>query len=78
MVTKSFRLKTGPFYLNKKTEIPWPVLELQFGSDYSRTIDFKRKFLNTLRKVTLVYTDANVEIGAKGLILNPSKKCIFS
>lgn len=66
------------YYLNKRIEIPWAVLELQFGSDYARTIDFKRKFIEHLKKVTLVYKEVNLEIGEKSLILKPSKLCISS
>lgn len=60
-------------YLSKRTEIPWAVLELQFGADYTRTRDFKRYFLEQLRFVNTVYPGANFGIGKNGLILQPGK-----
>lgn len=60
-------------YLRKSTEIPWPVLEMQFGADYQRTIDFKINFLKQLQAVLLVYPEANVEERDRGLLLKPSK-----
>jgi len=59
-------------YLNKKTEIPWPALAVQFGSEYSRTRDFKAAVLKELRKVMVVYSDVNATEGKYGLILKPS------
>lgn len=60
-------------YLSKDTEIPWPVLELQFGADYARTRDFKKYFLEQLRFVSTIYAGANFGIGENGLILRPGK-----
>lgn len=60
-------------YLNRNTEIPWAVLALQFGADYTRTRDFKRYFLEQLQLVGSIYAGANFEIGEKGLILKPGK-----
>jgi len=59
-------------YLSKQTEIPWPALAVQFGSEYSRTRDFKAAVLKELRKVMVVYSDVNVAEGKYGLILKPS------
>lgn len=60
-------------YLRKSTEIPWPILEMQFGADYQRTIDFKINFLKQLQTVLSVYPEANVEERDRGLLLKPSK-----
>ena len=64
-------------YLRKPTEIPWPALQVQFGADYARDShglrNFKMKFLHHLRAVHIVYPEANVEDGEKGLLLKPSK-----
>lgn len=60
-------------YLRKVTEIPWQVLEIQFGADYQDIRNFKLKFLQQLRKVLVVYREAKVETGDRGLILKPSK-----
>lgn len=65
-------------YLKKPTEIPWPVLQLQFGANYSMTSeqgvrDFKRAFLRELKKVNVVYNDFNAENSMVGLLLKPGK-----
>ena len=60
-------------YLRKPTEIPWPVLQIQFGADYTRTRGFKESFLHHLRAVITLYPEANVEDGERGLLLKPSK-----
>jgi len=60
-------------YLRKPTEIPWPVLQMQFGADYTHTRQFKAAFLDHLRKVLVIYPEAEVEDGEQGLLLKPSK-----
>lgn len=60
-------------YLRKKVEIPWPALQMQFGADYGRTIDFKINFLKQLQSVLVVYPEAHVDEGGQGLLLKPSK-----
>jgi len=60
-------------YLNKKTEIPWKMLELQFGSQYKESRIFKLKFNEQLKRVKVIYPEANVDFNDKGLILKPSK-----
>jgi len=60
-------------YLRKPTEIPWAVLQIQFGADYGRERDFKAAFLQHLRKILTLYPEANVEDGERGLLLKPSK-----
>lgn len=59
-------------YLRRETEIPWSALQLQFGADYERAIDFKRCFLKQLKFTQSIYDCAKVEEGKKGLILKPS------
>ena len=59
-------------YLNRRTEIPWAALRLQFGSEYGRVRDFKSAFLKALLKVELVYSDVRLDVGKNGLVLNPS------
>ena len=60
------------FYLKRPTKIPWQLLQMQFGSDYSRTRDFKTAFLDHLRKVIAVYPEARIEETQAGLLLKPS------
>ena len=60
-------------YLHKPTEIPWAALQMQFGADYTYTRQFKAAFLEHLRTVLVLYPEANVEDGERGLLLKPSK-----
>ena len=60
-------------YVNKKTVIPWEGLKNQFGEDYGRLIDFKRKFIGQLRAISVVYPEANLDENELGLVLLPSK-----
>jgi hypothetical protein len=59
-------------YLKKSIEIPWAILAMQFGSDYSEIRDFKKNFLKQLRKVLVVYSP-NIQEGEIGLVLKASK-----
>ena len=59
-------------YLTRPTLIPWPALEAQFGADYARPRDFRRKFLLHLADVLQVYPAARVTRSADGLLLRPS------
>ena len=61
----------------KKTEIPWPALQTQFGAGYPETPqgqwNFKYNFLKHLRSVLVVYPEAKVADSSHGLLLKPSK-----
>ena len=59
-------------YLSRLTTIPWPVLQLQFGSEYGRVRDFRAAFSEQLRKVHLVYPKVSVSLTSSGLVLKPS------
>lgn len=60
------------FSIRRSTVIPWEALQLQFGAEYKRTVDFKIAFLEQLKKVKTVYSEARVEDHEKGLLLKPS------
>ena len=45
------------------------ALKAQFGPDYGRLIDFRRKFVSALKTVLTVYPNARIEIDATGLML---------
>ena len=64
-------------YLDKKTEIPWVLLQKQFGANYANTkqgkYQFKRKLKVQLKKVISIYHEANIGEGKTGLILSLSK-----
>lgn len=59
-------------YLSKRSDIPWGLLELQFGSAYKESRMFKSKFIEQLKKVKVAYPKANVDFNEQGLILKPS------
>ena len=53
--------------------ITWKALHAQFGSGFSRLDHFRPRFLENLQLALAVYRDARVEIGAKGVELQPSR-----
>ncbi len=59
-------------YLKTKTIIPWAMLSMQFGANYERIRDFKRYFLNQLKKVTIIYPNVKISLAKDGLLLEPS------
>jgi hypothetical protein len=64
-------------YLQKPTTVPWEALQGQFGADYPRTgqglRDFRKGFINALKKVQTVYDDAKAAPNQSGLLLSPSR-----
>jgi len=59
-------------YLRKPCLIPWEALQTQFGADYGRPRDFKRKLLGHLSDVLQVYRQARISEQPAGLLLRPS------
>ncbi|QYF42613.1 pirin (plasmid) [Xanthomonas citri pv. citri] len=65
-------------YLNKRTEIPWEALQMQFGANYADDAagqgrrDFKKKLLQALTKVRTVYPELRAQEGDRGLVMLPS------
>ena len=59
-------------YLKRPTTISWASLAMQFGSNYTRTWDFKTAFLSELKKVVTVYGGVQVEALPDGLMVKPS------
>jgi hypothetical protein len=59
-------------YLRKPCLIPWEALRSQFGAEYGRMKDFKRKFMTHLGQVLQVYPAARVAEQSRGLLLRPS------
>lgn len=64
-------------YLKQPVEIPWEGLQMQFGADYAvdsqGARNFKKGFLKHLLAVQVVYPDAQVREGKRGLILMPGR-----
>lgn len=63
-------------YLNANCSIPWPALQMQFGSSYPQTKqgsrDFKKNFILQLKAVKTVYPRARLDVTTDSLILRPS------
>lgn len=70
------------FYLRKPTPLRWTSLQAQFGADYADNKagrqGFRRGFTYALKKVHVVYPEANVEAIDNGILLLPSKPHIKS
>lgn len=60
------------YSLRKPTVIPWQSLQMQFGAEYKRLIDFRAAFKEHLKKVCIVYPEAKVDFAPGGLLLKPS------
>lgn len=64
-------------YLRRNTIVPWPLLQMQFGSSYAQDAqglrNFKMKFLQRLKDVLEIYDAANVAEAENGLLLKPSQ-----
>ncbi len=59
-------------YLRRGCLIPWRALRSQFGADYTRVRDFRRRFVKRLGAVLLVYSAARVAGSEEGLLPYPS------
>jgi hypothetical protein len=57
----------------KPMAIQWATLQVQFGPDYGRARDFRRKFVQVLREVQLVYPAARLDVTDNGLVLHNSR-----
>jgi hypothetical protein len=56
-------------YLRGSALVSWDALHAQFGSEYTRLRDFKRKASLALQKVSQVYPAARVSVEGEGLRL---------
>lgn len=59
-------------YLKSPAVVSWAGAAMSLGSGYAELRDFKKAFLSELRKVLLVYANANVEVLPEGLRIKPS------
>jgi hypothetical protein len=59
-------------YLRNPSFIPWELLTVQFGAQFSRARDFKTAFVDSLAAVTTLYPGARVVVEEKGIKLFPS------
>jgi len=65
-------------YLKKQTVVPWQGLQAQFGADYSRPRDFRRRVLRHLEFVVRVYPTVRLGSTDPGLRLYPSPPHVAS
>jgi hypothetical protein len=49
--------------------VDWVSLHEQFGQGFARVRDFRRRFLQTLREVLLVYPSARIDSDGRGVSL---------
>lgn len=56
----------------KNVLISWQGLSQQFGPEYQRVSDFRRNFLDALKRVHICYPQLNFEVLPQGLLLKPS------
>lgn len=59
-------------YLTRPLNLSWEMLQSQFGVDYIRTADFRRRLEVALKKVLTVYPTLRVDVGQNGIIVHPS------
>ena len=59
-------------YLRRPTLIPWQSLEAQFGADYARPRDFRRRVSKLLEAVLSTYPTVRISLTDTGLRLYPS------
>jgi len=71
-----FWLSHRLFYIKTPSVIPYDLLRIQFGSEYKRIRDFKRKFLNALKNVKRIWWTLNVSDEGYGLKIAPSKMLV--
>jgi hypothetical protein len=58
--------------LKRSTDVPWPALYAQFGSEYKTIRQFRAKFKDMLAEARAVYPGAELEVTKTGLRLHPS------
>jgi Plasmid encoded RepA protein len=61
------------FHLNKPSMVSWSQLSAQFGHSYSEARTFRRFFLDSLKRVSVVYPEAQLKVSQTGVLLLPSR-----
>jgi len=61
------------FHLSKPSMVSWEQLSNQFGHNYREPRTFRRFFLDSLKRVSAVYPEAKLNVGASGVLLLPSR-----
>ena len=61
------------FHLGKPSMVSWSQLSQQFGHSYREQRTFRRFFLDSLKRVSVVYPEAKLKISDAGVLLLPSR-----
>jgi hypothetical protein len=61
------------FHLSRPSMVSWEQLSAQFGHNYREPRTFRRFFLDSLKRVSAVYPEAKLNVGASGVLLLPSR-----
>jgi hypothetical protein len=61
------------FHLSKPSMVSWDQLSQQFGHSYREPRTFRRFFLDSLKRVSVVYPDAKLKVSDAGILLLPSR-----
>jgi Plasmid encoded RepA protein len=66
------------FHLGKPSLVSWLQLSEQFGHSYRERRTFRRFFLDSLKRVSVVYPEANLKTSEAGVLLLPSRPHLAS
>ena len=61
------------FHLSKPSLVSWSQLSNQFGHSYELPRKFRQFFLGSLKRVAVVYPEANLRVSDAGVLLLPSR-----
>jgi len=61
------------FHLKSPSMISWSQLSHQFGHSYREPRTFRRFFLDSLKRVSVVYPEAKLRVSPTGVLLLPSR-----
>ncbi len=61
------------FNLSKPSTVTWQQLSDQFGHGYAELRKFRRFFIDSLKRVQMVYPEAKLKLADTGVILLPSR-----
>jgi hypothetical protein len=61
----------------KSQRVPWRSLMIQLGCDYDDVQNFRRKALEALRKIQLVYPNLQLDIVEGGLEIKPCPPAVL-
>lgn len=62
--------------VRKPTIVGWQPLQAQFGAEYSRDRDFRRRFKEALAEAVAVYPEASIDCDERGVELRPSRPAV--